>query len=165
MPRPTKTFLKLTKEVTPELLGSTSDETKEKLKVFSQLLEQFSRTRHSDRKKKYKQQLATVFQRICLEVDDSQRDVRALEKEVSSLERTITQKQRAVEKAQEREVRTQCKLDKACDWKAMYEEQRRANRSQNSDYSALLRENEALESKLETSRERVKKLQQKKESK
>ena len=159
MPRPTKRFLKLTREVNPALL--TSPETTEKLKVFSQLLEQFSRTRHSDRKKKYKQQLTTVFQRLCLEAEDSQREVRALEKEVSSLERTIAQKQRAVEKAQEHEVRTQCKLDKACDWKAMYEEQRKLNRSQNSDYSALLRENGALESKLETAKKRIKRLTKK----
>ena len=83
MPRPTKTFLKLTNEVNPKLL--TSEETKERLKVFSQLMDQYSRTRHSDRKKKYKSQLTTVFQRICLQLEDSARDNKDLEAEVRSL--------------------------------------------------------------------------------
>ena len=165
MPRPTKLFLKLTKELPIKLLESTTDESKEKLKVFSQLLEQFSRTRHSDRKKKYKNQLTTVFQRLCLELDDSKREVVGCEKEVDSLDKKLKQKQRAVEKAQEREVRTQCKLDKALDWERLYHEQQKTNRVQSSHFSSLLRENTVLEGKLETARKRVKKLQEKKELK
>ena len=154
MPRPTKTFLKLTNEVNPKLL--TSEETKERLKVFSQLMDQYSRTRHSDRKKKYKSQLTTVFQRICLQLEDSARDNKDLEAEVTSLEERLAQKQRAVEKAQTQECRAQCRLDRARDWEGMYNEQLRANRRQDSAYAQLLRENAALESKLETAKKRIK---------
>ena len=160
MPRPTKMFTKLTKEVNPDLF--TSEENQEKMKVFSQLLEQYGRTKHSDRKKKYKQQLTTVFQRLCLQIDDGRQEVTNSEKEIASLQQRLKQKHKAVEKAQEREVRLQCRLDKAHDWETMYRQQRQSNRTQNSEYSALLRENEALESKLQTLKKRLEKLQAKK---
>ena len=160
MPRPTKMFMRLTKEVNLDLL--TSEENLEKKKVFLQLLEQYGRTKHTDRKKRYKHQLLTVFQRLCLEFDDEKREVINSEKEIALLQQRLKQKHKAVERAQEREIRTQCKLDKSRDWETMYQQQRKSNRTLNSDYSALLRENEALESKYGTLRKRLEKLQTKK---
>ena len=155
MPRLSKTFLKLTSEVNPKLLSGDSTE---KLKVFTQVLEQFERTRHSDRKKKYRAQLMNVFQHICLELESEKKDVTYLEERETFLEKRLDQKNNAVEKAQSQYDRIQSKLNDANKFKFMYEEQARAFRSHESDFSKLLKENTALESKLATAKKRIERL-------
>ena len=155
MPRPSKTFLKLTSGMNPKLLSGDSTE---KLKVFTQVLEQFERTRHSDRKKKYRTQLMNVFQHICLELESEKKDVTYLEERETFLEKRLDQKNKAVEKAQSQYDRIQAKLNDASKFKFMYEDQTRSFRAHESDFSKLMKENDALESKLATAKKRIERL-------
>ena len=155
MPRPSKTFLKLTNELNSKLLSSDSSE---KLKVFTQVLEQFERTHHSDRKAKYRTQLMNAFRCVCLQLESEKKDVAYLEERETFLENRLDQKTKAVEKAQSQYNRIQTKLNDASKFKFMYDEQTRAFRSHESEFSKLLRENTVLESKLATAKKRIERL-------
>ena len=173
MPRPSKEFHFLTSDVSDETLEEP--DIQKTMLVFEQLLSQFERTRHSDRKRKYRHQLANVFKHLCV----TAHKVPALEKRVATAEASLTRvqrvaeevpelkkelrktnvdlarKQRVVEKYQDDSVRLEMKVQSGLEYKARYEAQRKMNRSQDTEYAQLLREYEALESKLETAKKRL----------
>ena len=128
----------------------------ETMRICETLLEQICRARSSDRKKKYKAQLLNVVKHLRKDQIGSGLIRQRLEQEKNEAEQAVTRQSVKSTAIAEQNARLETRLSEAKEWQARHKEQKAATRASEVQYSKLLREMEALESRHETLQKRWK---------
>ena len=149
---------RLTKEhkfLTSNILGYLlePEEVQKKLEISLNVLESFRKTRNSDRKKKYKEQLINIFKHLCLDSYKLEKSKEAFDKTTTELEERISQKDDHAQSWKNKFIKLEMKIQDSLEYRQLYEDQKKTTRSSQKDYNLLLRENDRL-------LERIKKLKE-----
>ena len=136
---------RLTKEhkfLTSKILGFHLEpqSIQKNLEISLNVLESYRKTRNSERKKRYKEQLTNIFSHLCL---DSYM-LEGSKKTISELEKKMTQKDEHAQSWKNKCISLEMKIRDSLEYRGLYEEQKKTTRNRERDYNILLRENERL---------------------
>ena len=154
MGRTTQLFKKLTKPVSDKRLNTP--EKREPVDIVETLLSQLENSRNSARKSKYREQLLNCVKNLAM-VRHYHATLRTeSRKEDKRLEDALARQRRNYEDLERKYLAIGHKLHTSQNFEQLLEDQKKQTRNSQSHYSELLRENEALENKMETLKARIK---------
>ena len=154
MGRTTKLFKRLTQPVSDDRLNTP--EKREPVDIVETLLSQLEKSRNSARKAKYRDQLLNCVKNLAMVRHYHAVSRIESRKEDKRLEDALTRQRKNYEDLERKFLTLDDKLRSSKNFERLLEEQKKQTRSSQSHYSELLRENEALENKMDTLKARVK---------
>ena len=154
MGRTTKLFKKLTQPVSENRLNTP--EKREPVDIVETLLSQLEKSRNSARKSKYREQLINCVKNLAMTRYYHAVSRIEAKKEDRRLEDALSRHKKNYDDLERKYLALDDKLRTSQNFERLLEDQKKQTRNSQSHYSELLRENEALENKMDTLKARVK---------
>jgi len=147
MGRLTKRHKFLTSEVRDSLLEP--EDIQRDLQIGLKVLESYRKSRNPERKKRFKQELTNVLKRMCLQSSDNHDETIEAQKKIQDLEQRLRDKDDCAQVWKNRSIKLEMKISDSMEYRRMYEDQKKSNRTIEADIGVLCRENERLKERIE----------------
>ena len=144
MGRLTKRHKFLTSEVRDSLLEP--ENIQRDLQIGLNVLESYRKSRNPVRKKRFKQELTNVLKRMCLQYHDETTEA---QKKIQELEERLREKDDRAQVWKNRSLKLEMKISDSMEYRRMYEDQKKSNRTVEADIGVLCRENDRLKERIE----------------
>ena len=154
MGRTTKLFKRLTQPVSDDRLNTP--EKREPVDIVETLLSQLEKSRNSARKAQYRERILNCVKNLSMIRHYHAVSRIESRKEDQRLEDALARQRENYENLERKYLTLDDKLHTSKNFERLLEEQKKQTRNSQSHYSELLRENEALENKMDTLKARVK---------
>ena len=147
MGRLTKQHKFLTSEVRESLLEP--ENIQRDLQIGLTVLESYRKTRNPERKKRFKEELTNVIKRVCIQSADHEEETTEAKKKIQELEQRLREKDDCAQVWKNRSIKLEMKISDSMEYRRLYEDQKKSNRTAERDYGVLYRENQRLQERID----------------
>ena len=119
------------------------------LQAGLKVLESYAKTRNSQRKQRFKEELTNVLKHLCVDSYESADSLQEAKKKIRGFDHRLREKDEHAQDWKNKCISLEMKISDSLEYRKMYEDQKKANRNIQRDYCGLYRENNKLRERIE----------------